>query len=262
MVDWQVLLERLLVERFSLFIAILALLLGVLFGYLAARLVRRILVDVGLADAVEGTPFERSVRGLGTSTISILSTLSGLFVFATAVILALRILGWLSTQLLVERVTDYFPSLFIAALAIVFGLVLGDKAAIVVGERLRSVKLPETGVIPTLTKYSIIYVAALIALAQLGVSVAALLVLLAAYAFGIVFIGGLAFRDLLAASATGMYLLLNQPYSIGDEVRIDGNRGIVQEVDMFVTRIENDGEEFVVPNHRIMRDGIVRIRRD
>jgi small-conductance mechanosensitive channel len=84
--------------------------------------------------------------------------------------------------------------------------------------------------------------------------------LLAAYAFGVVFLGGIAFKDMLAASAAGVYLLLAEPYVIGDEVEIDGKRGIVQEVDMFVTHVESDGEEYIIPNQRVMRSGIVRIR--
>lgn len=262
MVQWQDVLQRLLVERFALFLAILVVLLGLVFGYMAARFVRRGLNNLGLSDAVEGTPFERSLQGIGTSTVSLLSLLTGLFILVSAAFVSFRLVGLLSTELLVARITEYFPSVFIAALAIIFGLVVGDKAAILTSERLRSVKLPEAGVIPSLVKYSIIYVAVLIALGQLGVAVAALIVLLAAYAFGIVFLGGLAFKDLLAASAAGVYLLLHQPYSIGDEIRIDGNQGIVQEIDVFVTRIENEQEEFVVPNHHVFQGGIVRVLRD
>ena len=74
------------------------------------------------------------------------------------------------------------------------------------------------------------------------------------------FIGGIATKDLLMAATAGVYLLLSEPYAIGDRVEVDGNRGIVQEVDTFVTRIESDGEEYVVPNHRVFRSGIVVVR--
>lgn len=262
MVQWSDVLQRLLVERFALFLAILVVLLGLLFGFLVARFVRQVLTRFGLGEAVEGTPFERSLQGIGTSTVSLIALLTGLFVVISAAFVSFRLVGLLSTELLVARITQYFPSVFIAALALIAGLVIGDKAAILTSERLRSVKLPETGVLPTLVKYSIIYVAVLVALSQLGVAVAALVVLLGAYAFGLVFLGGLAFKDLLAASAAGVYLLLNQPYSIGDEIRIDGNQGIVQEIDVFVTRIENDEEAFVVPNHHVFRGGVVRVLRD
>jgi small-conductance mechanosensitive channel len=137
---------------------------------------------------------------------------------------------------------------------------VGDKVELVVDERLKSIKLPEVTVVSTLLKLSVLYVAVLVALSQLGVATAALLVLLAAYAFGVFFLGGLAFKDLLSSSAAGIYLLLTEPYAIGDEVEIDGHRGVVQEVDVFVTRIERDGEEFIVPNRKVFREGAVRIR--
>jgi len=109
-------------------------------------------------------------------------------------------------------------------------------------------------------KYSIFFVAALVALGQLGIVTEALLVLLAGYVFGIVVVATVAFKDMLSSAAAGIYLLLNQPYGIGDEVEIDGARGIVQEVDIFVTTVENDGEEYVIPNHKVLEEGAMRVR--
>jgi small-conductance mechanosensitive channel len=159
-----------------------------------------------------------------------------------------------------ERVAALLPQLFIAAFAVIIGLIVGDKAKLVTQERLRSVKLPEASILPELVKYSIFYIAALIALAQVGIATTALLVLLAAYSFGLVFLGGIAFKDLLSAGAAGIYLLLTEPYSIGDEVRINDKRGIVQEVDIFVTRVEADGEEYIIPNQQVFQAGIIRVR--
>jgi small-conductance mechanosensitive channel len=65
---------------------------------------------------------------------------------------------------------------------------------------------------------------------------------------------------MLASGAAGMYLLLNQPYSIGDQVEVGGQRGIVQEVDVFVTHVESEGEEYIVPNRKVFENGIVRVR--
>lgn len=262
MVDWEATLQRLLTERITLFLAILVLLLGLLAAALTIRALRRLFGTLGLSDAVEGTPFERSVQRFGTSTVSLIAWLGGLFVLATAVLVAFRLLGFTSTELLVTRVADYVPRVLVATVVIILGLVLGDKAALATRERLSQLKLAEIGILPTVVKYSIFYVAALVALAQLGVATTALVVLLAVFAFGLVFLGGVAFRDLLAAGAAGVYLILNQPYTIGDEVRIDGHRGIVQEVDVFATRIENDGEEFILPNHHLFRGGVVRIREE
>ncbi|WP_336002885.1 mechanosensitive ion channel domain-containing protein [Halorientalis halophila] len=233
---------------------------GLVAGYLLGLLIRRLLRAIGLPEVVEGTAFERSARGLGTSTVGLLSQLVAFSVYIGTTIAALDVAGLLQMVAVLPFFAALLPQVFIAVLAVIAGLVVGDKAALLVSEYLRGVKLPEVGVIPTLVKYSIFYIAGLIALNQLGVATRALLILLAAYVFGIIFLGGMAFRDLLSAGAAGVYLLLNEPYSIGDEIRVGERTGIVQEVDLFVTHVENDGTEYIIPNQQILRDGIVRIR--
>lgn len=260
MQDAGALVRELLTARLNLVLVVVVLIVGLLVGYLVSQVSRRLLIAAGVDDAVEGTASERTAQRLGTSTVALLSQLFALFVFGLSLVLALTVAAVLDARLYLTQFINFLPQLFVAALVVIFGLVVADKAELLVSERLRSVKLPEIGVIPTLVKYSIIYVAALIALGQLGVANAALLVLLTAYVFGFVFLGGLACKDLLAASAAGFYLLLTEPFSIGDEVRVDGMAGVVQEVDVFVTHIEDDGEEFIIPNQRVFRSGIVRIR--
>lgn len=260
MAQWGQLLERLLTEEFDLFLAIVVLIVALAVGIAIARLLRRLLVNANVPETVEGTPFERTAQRIGTSTVTLLSQLVGLFVLALGVFVALRIIGLLSPQAFVTRFANYLPQVFIAAIVVIVGLILGDKAELATSERLRSVKLSEITTIPPLVKYSVFYVAGLVALAQLGVAVAPLLVLLGAYLFAIVVLGGLAFKDLLSSAAAGFYLLLSEPYSIGDRVEVDGKRGIVQEVDVFVTRIEREGEEYIIPNRQVFRAGIVRVR--
>lgn len=256
--------ERLLRElagmELTVAFAVLVLLSGLVVGVAITRWLERLLDRFGVPTAVEGTPFERTARSFGTSTVALLSRLAGLFVFATALVVALRLLGVLATELFVARLADFFPNLFVAALIAIVGLLVGDKASVMASERLNAVKLPQVTLIPALVKYSVFYIAGLLALAQLGVATAALLVLLAAYAFGLFFVGGLACKDVLTSGVAGIYLLLTQPYTIGDEVRIDDHRGIVQEMDVFVTRIENDEEEYLIPNRLVFRRGIVRVR--
>jgi small-conductance mechanosensitive channel len=258
--EWARYIRRLFSEETAFTISIGILLVGLLVAYWVWRWSHALMGQIGLGDAVEGTPFERTAQNFGTSTVSLLAQLAALFVYIAAIILALNVAQLMDTQLFWSRLVEYLPRLFVAIIAVIIGLVAGDKAKLVVSDRLRSIKLPEAEVIPEIVKYSIFYIAILLALAQIGVATLALLILLAAYAFGLVFLSGLAFKDLLAASAAGIYLLLVEPYAIGDEVKIDGKRGIVQEVDMFVTHIEADGEEYIIPNQRIIRSGIVRVR--
>ena len=164
--------------------------------------------------------------------------------------------------MLTAQVTSLLPQLFVATIVLIVGIVVGDKLDLVVSERLKGIKLPEVNVIPSLVKYSVVYIAALIALGQVGVVTGALIVMLGAYAFAVVLLSAVAFKDLLAAAAAGIYLLLKQPYGIGDEVRIGDDAGIVQEVDVFVTRVESDSSEHVIPNSKVFEYGVVRTRQD
>ena len=254
--DWQLLLR----EEFQYILALLVLLVGGLGGYVIGRLNKRLLDAAGVPEAVERTPFERTAQSLGTDTVSLVSRLSSWFIYGVVILIALNIADLLNARLFWEGVLRFIPDLFVAVLVFIIGFVVADKAELIVGERLRSVKLPEVGIIPKMVKYTIVYLAALIALGQVGVATAALLILLRVYAFAVIIFGAVAFWDLLRSSAAGVYLLLNQPYGIGDRVRVGDNRGIVQEVDVFVTRIESDGEEHIIPNSRVFKQGIVRIR--
>lgn len=253
--------EELLVQvprRWAL--AAIIIVVGLIAGYLVNRINRRLLVRAGVPEAVEGTAFERTVRSVGSSTVAIIGELSMWFVVAVAVLAALSIANIRYLERFLAGMTGLLPKLFIAAIVLIAGVVVADKVALVISERLRGVKVPQAGIVPAVAKYTVVYVAALIALAQVGVATAALLVMLAVYLFALVLFGGLAFRDLLASAAAGLYLLLNQPYGIGDEVEIGDDQGIVQEVSILVTRIDTDGAERVVPNRQVFKHGVVRYR--
>ncbi len=244
----------------SLVLAILIFVGFVIIGYSIGRITVRIMESLGVSEMVEGTTFERSAQGLGSSTVAVTARLISWFIYGVGALVALHIMGLLDANLFWQQVTIFVPRLFVAILVMIIGIVLGEKAALVMTERLRGIKVPELTIISAIAKYSIIFLAALIALSQVGVETAALLIVLAAYAFGIVFLMGIAFRDLLSSMAAGMYLLLNQPYGIGDEIKVGEYEGIVQEVDLFVTRVEMDGAEYVIPNREFFTEGIIQKR--
>ncbi|MFC6754154.1 mechanosensitive ion channel family protein [Halorubrum tibetense] len=241
-------------------LALAVLVVGTVLAYVVGAVNRRLLRRAGVPEAIEGTAFERTAREFGTSTVRIVAKLSTYFILAVTIIVAFSVSEVEFADVFWADLAAFVPRLFVAVIVVIIGVVVGDKAELLVAERFREIKLPEITVIPTLVKYSVVYVAALIALAQVGVQTLALVVLLGAYALALVVLTALATKDLLAAAAAGVFLLLRQPYGIGDEVRVAGQRGIVQEVDLFVTHIETDDGEHVLPNHAVFRDGIVLVR--
>ncbi|GAB6862956.1 mechanosensitive ion channel domain-containing protein [Haloplanus litoreus] len=252
--------EALAAVPVRLWLAAATLALGVALGWLTRVITRRLLRRAGVPGAIEGTTFERTAREFGSSTVAILAAIAGYFVFGIAVFAAVAVAEIEYVAQFWNAVAGFLPQLFFAVIVLIVGVVLGDKVELLVSERFRGVKLPQINVLPLVAKYSVFYLAVLIALGQVGVATAALIVLLAAYVFALVFLGGLAFRQLLSAGAVGAYLLLHQPYTIGDEIRVGEIHGIVQEVDLFVTHVEADGEEYVLPNDKVFSDGFALSR--
>lgn len=233
---------------------------GVVVGYLVGRVNERILEALGVESAVEGTSVERVAREMGTSTVNLVARFTSWIIYAVSALIALEVAQLTVQSAIWFPVVQFLPSVVVAVVILLVGVLLSDKAELVVSERLRSVKVPEISVLPKAVKYTIVFVAALVALSQVGIAVNALLVLLLAYVAAVILFTAIATRHLLTSAAAGVYLLLKQPYGIGDRVAIGEHEGIVQEVDVFVTRVEDDGREYVLPNHLVFRRGVVLVR--
>jgi small-conductance mechanosensitive channel len=233
---------------------------GLMLGYLVGRVNKRLLYAMEVDDAVEGTTVERLARRVGSTTVDIVARFTSWVVYVAAALVALDVARFSIRNPLWYPFLSYLPSVVVAAAVLVVGVLAGDKAELYVSERLRSVKLPELSVVPLAVKYTILLVAVLVALSQLGVAVNALLVVLFVYVGAVVLFTLVATRQLLTSAAAGVYLLLRQPYGIGDRVAIGDHEGIVQEVDVFVTHVEAEEREYVVPNHLVFRRGVVLVR--
>jgi small-conductance mechanosensitive channel len=233
------------------------LLIGLGIGYVLRRLLLRVGRSTGVDDFVEGTTFERVADSFGTSTVGIVATTVEWFVYAFAVFIAADLLRLDPfDQTVVVRVTNYLPNVVAAFFVVVFGAILGDKTAVLVSERLEGVKVAEIGVLPTVVRYSVVFLAVLMALSQLGVSTFALYVLLAAYLFGAVAVAIVALRLVLPSAVSGLYVISTHKYGVGDTVRLGDVEGVVQEVDLLTTRVDDGDREHVVPNSVVFESGV------
>lgn len=236
------------------------LIVGLFGGHFIGQLNRRLLRGMGVDEAVEGTSLERTARNFGTETVTILARSTAWLIYLFAIVYSLQIAGIVETSVLLARGADLIPSYILAALVVMGGLLLGDKVEMSVDERLKGIKFPEITLVGRVFRYTVVFVAILLALAQVGVAVGVLLILLGAYLFAIIVLVATALHQLLAAAGAGLYLLLTQPYTIGDQVAIGDREGVVQEIDLFTTSIENDGRVFLVPNHLVLKNGATLIR--
>lgn len=66
---------------------------------------------------------------------------------------------------------------------------------------------------------------------------------------------GFAFKDILQNWLAGMLLLLNQPFNVGDEVKVRGHEGTVERIESRATLIRTyDGQRVIIPNADLYTD--------
>ncbi|MFB6201003.1 MAG: mechanosensitive ion channel family protein [Halorhabdus sp.] len=69
---------------------------------------------------------------------------------------------------------------------------------------------------------------------------------------------GLAARQTLGSLIAGFVLMFSRPFTIGDWVEIGGEEGVVTDITIVNTRLENfDGEVVVIPNDQVGNEAIV-----
>lgn len=90
-------------------------------------------------------------------------------------------------------------------------------------------------------------------LGYLGVATASFAAVIGAAGLAI----GLAFQGTLSNFAAGIMLLVFRPFKVGDYVMVGGETGIVDEIDLFVTKLDTlDHRRVIIPNSSITSDVI------
>ncbi len=97
----------------------------------------------------------------------------------------------------------------------------------------------------------------LITLGNFGISIAPLIALAGASAFG----ATLAIQGPLSNYGAGLAIIFSRPFVVGDTIEVKHVAGIVEDISLAATRLRNeDGEEITVPNKCINGEIIVNSR--
>lgn len=103
------------------------------------------------------------------------------------------------------------------------------------------------------TRRVIFFIGAMIGLSALGVNVTPLVAALGAVGFVI----GFALQNTLSNFASGLLLMTQRPFDVGDVVEAAGVMGVIQQVTLFNTHIDTfDNKKMVIPNNTIWQGTI------
>lgn len=103
-------------------------------------------------------------------------------------------------------------------------------------------------------KWAIMIFALIMALGQAGINVGALIAGVGVAGFVI----GFALKDVLANFASGVLIIVRQPFRVGNFVKAGGETGFIEEINVFSTVLRTpDNKVVILPNSKVWGDTIV-----
>jgi small conductance mechanosensitive channel len=155
-----------------------------------------------------------------------------------------------------EAVTNYGPSVVGAIVVLIVGWLIAKLLTGLVRRLMTSAKVDDTltSFLSNMTYMVLMVLVVISALGQLGVNTTSFAAIIGAGALAI----GFAMQGSLGNFAAGVMLILFRPFKVGDFVEAGGVAGVVEEVQIFATKIRTpDNKEITVPNGAITGGSIV-----
>ena len=158
----------------NIIIALIIILLGWFIGILIGHVVRQIIEGIKLDSALTKTGMDEVLRkaDINLDSGAFVGGLVKWFFIIAFLVAAFDVLGLSSiTLFLQEIVLEYIPRVIVAALIVLFAGVLGDVVAKIVTSSTKAAGFKMTGLLSSISKWSIWIFAFLVALQQLGIAV-------------------------------------------------------------------------------------------
>jgi small conductance mechanosensitive channel len=155
-----------------------------------------------------------------------------------------------------ELITLYGLKIIAAAVIFIVGRWVAKGLRRLIVRAMIKGKVDETLVsfLGHLTYFTLLAFIIIAALNQLGIQTTSFIAILGAAGLAV----GLALQGSLANFAAGILMILFRPFRVGDYVEGGGTAGIVEEIQIFTTKLRTpDNKSIIVPNAKITGDNIV-----
>ncbi len=157
---------------------------------------------------------------------------------------------------LIAWLKGFVPSLIFAVIILVVGWWLAKTLSKSIGKAMRRAKIDESiisffySIMIVLFRLIVIITAA----AELGINVTSLVAAIGAAGVTI----GLALKDSFSNIASGILIITNKPFKIGDYLEVDNFQGTVLKIEMlFTTLTTYDNKVIVVPNSKLTSEHLI-----
>ncbi len=244
--------------------ALALLLIGLVLTRLLTHLLLRALQATGLDGLAErgGVTSVLRASGLGASLAALIARAVRILLTIVVIFAALSLLGLQFLSVSLNQAILALPKIFIAALLVLGGAVVAGAAR----QHTERVTYQLDFPVPTgqIVQIAVLAVFGIIAAAEIGISTAVLLVVIAVLlgavsgTFTLAF--GLGSREVARALSAGRYL--RHDYRVGQEIGFGDIRGRITRIHTTNTLLDaGEGRSVRVPNHLLM-DSVVTIYGD
>lgn len=151
---------------------------------------------------------------------------------------------------LVKEAAVYIPKIVISFILLVVGMFLGQFVGTFVGTTSRLAHVPFHSLLEKITRYTIIFLAVMMALEQLGLATNVIFqyfflifVFMPLVVALVLAIGG---RNVISSVLSGW--LLGRAYRKGDKITFDSISGEIISIDLITTKLKGTDGELIVPN--------------
>jgi small-conductance mechanosensitive channel len=164
-------------------------------------------------------------------------------------------------QDLLTQAIEFLPKVVFSLTVFVLGLLVAGFLSGLMRQAVqrRGAGLEAELLVSKITRWSIVVVVSIVALQQIDFDVTAFLTGLGIVGFTI----GFAIQDVSKNFVAGLLLLLQQPFNIGDAIKVGDFSGTVTSVDLRATGLQTiDGREVLIPNAEVFTSPIEKYGRD
>jgi small-conductance mechanosensitive channel len=257
-----------LVEAFALYVprivgAFALLVIGIVLAVLAKRITPFLLRRVRFDQACESAGVTNLMHEGGIDRAP--SQLAGALVFyavlALAIVTATASLGLDVLAGTINQILLYAPRALVAIMTLILGAALAGLLARLTGRVLSEVGVNRTGGLKTFVRFGVIFVAAVLAAAVLGIDVTILIVVtiigLGAVALAAALALGLGLREISGNVAASRHI--SEGITEGDEISLNGISGTVESIGHTMTTIRGpNGSAYLVPNSHFLTHVVER----
>lgn len=150
----------------------------------------------------------------------------------------------------------FLPKLIAAILVLIFGLLLAKLVKKIIKHTMKKGKVDPTvqSFLGSIINIAIKILVIVCALGTLGLDMTSIITTLGAATVAV----GLALKDSMANLASGVLIIINKPFKLGDYLETEGLQGTVIKIEMMYTTLRSfDGKEILLPNSRITANNVI-----